>query len=223
MSPTPNSTAGLNPEAWSALVDGEATDSEVHAALSAWRRSPQSESTWHRYHLIGDTLRSSDLASPRDRDARLLAAVRARLAAEPVVLAPPTAAEDAKPEGAQAARRRWRRWTGSAAMVAGVGAVGAMVWLTQAPSVPGGTVAQAGPSGATAAFGPGAARPATSSVLTVGTNPPTVVAAPPPVTAVMLRDPRLDAYFAAHRQLGSGRPLGTPAGFSLPEAAPASR
>jgi sigma-E factor negative regulatory protein RseA len=217
MSLTPNSPAGPNPEVWSALVDGEATDSELHAALAAWRRSPGSESTWHRYHLIGDTLRSSDLASPRDRDARLLAAVRARLAAEPVVLAPSTALE-----GAKAARRRWRRWTGSAAMVAGVGAVGAMVWLTQAPSSPSGTVAQAGPTGVAAA-GTGPVRPATPNIVTVSTNPSAAAPVPPPTTAVMLRDPRLDAYFAAHRQLGSGRPLGTPAGFGLPEAAPASR
>lgn len=218
MSPTPNSTVAPNPEVWSALVDGEATDSEVHAALSAWRQSPGSESTWHSYHLIGDTLRSSDLASPRERDTRLLAAVRARLAAEPVVLAP-----SAGPENPMAVRRRWRRWTGSAAMVAGVGAVGAMVWLTQAPSTPSATIVQSGPSGAVASFGTAPAQPAAPSVVTVSTNPPAAVPAPSPATAVMLRDPRLDAYFAAHRQLGSGRPLGTPAGFGLPEAAPASR
>lgn len=218
MSPTPNSPTGPNPEVWSALVDGEATDSEVHAALSAWRRSPGSESTWHSYHLIGDTLRSSDLASPRDRDARLLAAVRARLAAEPVVLAPPAASE-----GSIAARRRWRRWTGSAAMVAGVGAVGAMVWLTQAPSTPSPTIAQSGPSGAVASLGAAPAQPSPPSVVTVSTNPTGAMATSSPATAVMLRDPRLDAYFAAHRQLGSGRPLGTPAGFGLAEAAPASR
>ena len=45
------------------------------ARLARRRRTPRS--TWHAYHLIGDVLRSDDLARPPARDAAFLAALRA--------------------------------------------------------------------------------------------------------------------------------------------------
>src|ERR1700744_2803595 len=97
----------------SALADGDATDSEAARAFQAWRDDPDARASWHAYQLIGDVLRSDDLAAepaaaaaghatrsagslrrgaalPAEpaADAASLAALRARLADEPVVLAP---------------------------------------------------------------------------------------------------------------------------------------
>jgi sigma-E factor negative regulatory protein RseA len=226
MSLNASSPAQPNPEVWSALADGEASESEVDAALAGWRRSPQAESCWHAYHLIGDSLRSSELASPAARDARVLAAVRSRLAAEPIVLAPsPVASVAAAAAGSTARRtvqRRWRGLTGSAAMVAGVGAVGAMVWLTQVPSAGDVQLADQRPAlPAQTERDPSVLPVSVPSRIQV-TTAPSGSGAPSPAGA-MLRDARLDEYFAAHRQLGAGRPLGTPAGFALPDAAAPAR
>jgi sigma-E factor negative regulatory protein RseA len=70
----------------SSLADGEALLSEQ--ACRRWRDDPQAQRAWLTYHLIGDVMRSEDLARPLARDAAFLAAVKARLATEPVVLAP---------------------------------------------------------------------------------------------------------------------------------------
>src|SRR5471032_2121045 len=80
----------------SALADGDATDSEAARAFQAWRDDPDARASWHAYQLIGDVLRSDDLAVEPAADERFLVALRARLADEPVVLAPQPRA-DAEP------------------------------------------------------------------------------------------------------------------------------
>src|SRR5512143_2981266 len=78
-------------ESLSALSDGECDVSAVAWACSAWRDDVGLRSSWHAYQLIGDVLRSEDLAGHPSHDAAFLAAVRERLAREPVVLAPEAA------------------------------------------------------------------------------------------------------------------------------------
>src|SRR5688572_30452696 len=95
----------------SELVDGEADAGSVQRACAAWRESPSMRASWHAYHLIGDVLRSDDLAHPVERDEAFLASLRSRLAAEPVVLAPAAAAAADTP-------RRRRTWAAPAAMAA---------------------------------------------------------------------------------------------------------
>ncbi|MFA6262799.1 MAG: RseA family anti-sigma factor, partial [Bacteroidia bacterium] len=56
----------------SALADGEAA-AEPGCAL--WRDDAQARATWHAYHLIGDVMRSEDLAVRPARDAAFLAAL----------------------------------------------------------------------------------------------------------------------------------------------------
>ena len=94
----------------SALADGELDADGVAPRLRALgAATPTRAQTWHAYHLIGDVLRSDDLASRR-RARRGLPEPPARSAwpTEPVVLAPqpPTAAAAAAP--ALAGRRAWR-------------------------------------------------------------------------------------------------------------------
>jgi sigma-E factor negative regulatory protein RseA len=72
----------------SALADGDATDSEAVRAFQAWRDDADARASWHTYQLIGDVLRSDDLAAEPAADEAFLVSLRARLAAEPVVLAP---------------------------------------------------------------------------------------------------------------------------------------
>ena len=77
-------------EALSALVDGEASEAEISRACHAWREDRLSRETWARYQLIGDVLKSDDLAAERG-GSDFLDRFKARLANEPVVLAPAVA------------------------------------------------------------------------------------------------------------------------------------
>ena len=73
----------------SALADGEADPGESARGVSAWADgSSEARRSWHVYHLIGDVLRSEDLASAPARDQVFLERLRLRLADEPVVTVP---------------------------------------------------------------------------------------------------------------------------------------
>jgi sigma-E factor negative regulatory protein RseA len=107
----------------SALADGDATDSEAARAFQAWRDDPDARASWHAYQLIGDVLRSDDLACDPAADEAFLVALRARLADEPVVLAPQARAGSgaaAMPVAANASAGAARsRWQGPLTMAAG--------------------------------------------------------------------------------------------------------
>jgi sigma-E factor negative regulatory protein RseA len=73
----------------SALADGEADAGEVGRVCAAWAGAEaQTRRCWHAYQLIGDVLRSEDLASPPGRDRAFLERLNARLDDEPAMLAP---------------------------------------------------------------------------------------------------------------------------------------
>ena len=107
----------------SALADGDATEGEAARAFQAWRDEPDARECWHAYQLIGDVLRSDDLATGPAADGAFLVALRARLAAEPVVLAPQPRVEPVNPPATGVAARSRARWQGPAAMAAGFLAV----------------------------------------------------------------------------------------------------
>jgi sigma-E factor negative regulatory protein RseA len=117
--PTP--PADSRAEQLSAALDGQAD--AIDAACAAWRSSPEARRTWHAYHLIGDTMRSSELAQAPARDAAFLQALRARMAQEPVVLAPP-------PRAMPAAASRW--WVPAAAAAGFVAVAGVVAVARQA-------------------------------------------------------------------------------------------
>lgn len=68
-------------EKLSALVDGEASGEDLEPRLARLKGDAELRRAWDTYHLIGDALRG-------DIGADLCARVSARLAGEPVLLAP---------------------------------------------------------------------------------------------------------------------------------------
>ncbi|QXZ11249.1 sigma-E factor negative regulatory protein [Comamonas sp. Y33R10-2] len=68
-------------EQLSALVDGEARPPHIQAALS-FAESDEGQQSWGMYHLIGDVLRSPELAHHCQHD--ILSGVRAHMEREPV-------------------------------------------------------------------------------------------------------------------------------------------
>lgn len=190
-------------EALSALVDGEA-DARTAASLSArWRDEAALRERWHSYQLIGDVLRSEELAG-RGRDAAFLQRLRAQLDQEPVVLAP--RADRVAEEAAAALPRQravgagLRRWATPAAVAAGFLAVIGSLAVTRLP-------------------GPQAEAPqlAQAPVMPVEAPQQVVLATPAdqvePANGVLIRDARLDQYLAAHKQFGGSSALSVPSGF----------
>lgn len=86
-------------EILSALTDGQAGPDEAAQASAEWRDDPRVRATWHRYQVIGDALRSPELLKSTE-GARFLRGFRARLAHEPVVLAPQATASSGSSSGA---------------------------------------------------------------------------------------------------------------------------
>lgn len=159
----------------SALMDGDADAHDLVELGALWRDDAELRGTWHTYHLIGDVLRSEDLAAPPSRDEAFLQALRERLAAEPVVLAP--VAVDAQ---ALASARRRRGWLAPAAAAAGFVAVAGVLVVMRSPVRPTDDVRLAAPSAGVSAVQPVA------------------------VSTPVLRDARLDRYLEVHRRLGPG-------------------
>lgn len=194
----------------SALADGELAPDEVPAACGDWRDDAATRSRWHAYQMIGDVLRSDDLASTARHDADFLHALRRRLETEPVVLAP-AALGAAPPAGrlpeaaplplaAAAGASRRRRWLVPSAVAATFAAVvvgGVMVPSTSPP--PGGPGLVAGPA---------------PRALPVAADP-NAVPDMPVITANgrLIRDARIDRYLAAHQQWSGGAVIGGHAAY----------
>ncbi|MCM0609059.1 MAG: anti-sigma 24 factor [Ideonella sp. WA131b] len=121
--PHPGAPAAPSPDWLSAAADGDAD--ALDRALRVLREGDATAAArvradWRAYHLIGDVLRSPELASPPAHDAAFMAGLRARLAAEPVVLAP------AAPRPA-----RWRLPAAAVASAAGVAVVAGLLVMAR--------------------------------------------------------------------------------------------
>ena len=165
-------------QALSRLMDGDA--SQVDAGCLAFARDAGARADWHAYHLLGDVLRSEELATGGASDAEFLARLRGRLAAEPVILAP------------AAVRRPRRVWMASAAVAAGFFAVAAALVVTREASVVDG--ADRDRLAATDGVVPSLAAAASAS----GAD------------AVLIRNADLDRYLAAHRDYAALGALAAP-------------
>lgn len=189
----------------SALADGE-LQGEAFAQAVAYAATEEGESAWRIYHLIGDTLRSSEVTHVADP--AFLGRLREQLALEPrhgavamaqplvqVAPAPHEAAPHARDAAANVSVFRWKLAAGFASLAA-VAALGWNAYLGL-----GGTA----PQGAQlAAAQPPAEAVAPAFVATAGG---------PQGQQIMIRDPRLDELLAAHKQFGSTSALQMPAGF----------
>jgi sigma-E factor negative regulatory protein RseA len=110
----------------SAIADGEADGAEFSRGFAAWSGADaRSRQGWHAYHLIGDVLRSDDLASTPGHDRVFLQRLNARLDSEPAVLAPAPLPMTPK---------RQPRWALPAAMAAGVMALATVLVVAVGPS-----------------------------------------------------------------------------------------
>lgn len=193
-------------EELSALADGELHQAGVAAACGRWRTDESSRATWHAYQLIGDVLRSEDLATDAGRDVAFLSALRLRLASEPVVLAPEVvAAAEVEPRVVNRAVRRGRwSWMAPTAVAAGFVAVAGVLVVTRdpasAPSTqPGAGVAAAMPQMAVVA--------AARSVVPISEPQPMVA------DVRLIRDAGLDRYLEAHQHFAGTAALGVPSAF----------
>jgi sigma-E factor negative regulatory protein RseA len=197
----------------SALVDGELNDGAVATACGRWRSDAEARATWHAYQLIGDVLRSEDLASDAGRDAAFLSALRDRLAHEPVVIAP-NVAPHAAPNSTQpaaaalAARsmrsRRWS-WAGPSAVAAGFVVVAGVVVVMRGSLLAPQPEQRVSDASVPRSAVPAPGRPADASIVQVA-EPPSQVA-----NGQVIRDAGLDRYLAAHKQFAGSAGFGIPA------------
>lgn len=186
----------------SALADGEARADELEPVLAAWAAAdPLAQQRWHAYHLIGDVLRSGDLASSPRREAAFLADLRSRLAAEPAPLSvPPTPPRPARvapqpsampslqPAQPQLARTGWR-WTLPLALAAGLMVLGTALFVLR---------------------GVHGDDPAARSLAALPAGPAAPPLTLPAADRVLVRDEQLDRYLRAHRDFGVAQPVSLP-------------
>jgi len=191
----------------SLLADGELSAQDLGRAMAHLENAGNVHQTWDSYHLIGEVMRSGQVGA-RAHDSEFMQKLRQKLALENIKIV----AIDAIPIRASglndvkttsANDPWWRRFAG----LASVALVGLLAWqgyvlMDGSASSRAPQLAQVGGSGAVlVAARP--ALPATAASLAVGGEQ----------QAVMLRDPRLDALLAAHRQFGGTSALQMPSGF----------
>lgn len=180
-------------EQLSALMDGE-LEGEALAEALRLAHGEESQATWGLYHLVGDVLRSPELAA--HASSPLLGRLREQLAQEPAAVRVPLVLQSESsvvsvhvPQpAANASVFRWKMVAGIASMAA----VAAIGW-NSVEALRGGS--------AQLASAP-VAPPASVVAVSEGAGQP-----------VMLRDPRLDELLQAHKQFGSTSALQMPAGF----------
>jgi len=175
MTESPHGESRSGREAMSAFADGQV---DAAAAVELWASDPQARDAWRTYHLIGDVLRSEDLAASVRGDADFLTRLSGRLADEPPIVAPTA------PVVVAAAAPR-RRWGAPAAVAAGFVAVAGVLVMTR-------TIAPSPTAGPVVAVAPAA------SALPAGA----IALGEPQVQVLdgkLIRDARLDGYLRAHR------------------------
>ena len=195
---TANEVTDASDQLLSALADGEVDAAACARASALWatgETASHCRSTWHSYQLIGDVLRSEDLAEAPGHDEAFLQRLRHRLADEPAVLAP--APLSTAPALASAHGPRTRRIL-PAALAAGVMGLGAALvalqWSSAPPVRP---LAVATPARAVVELARSTPAAATQTVAAGGQ---------------LVRDARLDRYLRAHREYGSAAPVSLPGG-----------
>lgn len=195
-----------NRELISALADGQLRSADFARAVELTAVDEDAQSAWQVYHLVGDVLRSAELAS-RASDTDFITRLSTRLAGESVSVASAASAvrtrivvmgvDHIREPAANESQIRWKLVAG----IASVAAVAATVWGTLVS--PGLSPAQL--QLAQVVMTSPAPRADTSQVAQQVTVAGT--------QQVMIRDARLDELMSAHRQFGGTSALQMPAGF----------
>lgn len=176
----------------SQLMDSDLAPEQLPQVVASWQQDADERATWHCYHLIGDVLRSDELARPATRDAAMLLALRARLADEPIPLAPRALASVVPAEVAPmmgatrpVPQRGWAgRLTAPAALAAGFAVVAGLLGVFKNGSPPSAEGAQMA-SNTLAPDGASLRQAARSDA------------------GALVRNAGLDRYLEAHRKLGN--------------------
>jgi negative regulator of sigma E activity len=167
----------VNREQLSSLIDGELDREQAAALLRALCEDPELQRAWSDLQLVGDALRSSEVAACHAEGFGVR--VRRALATEPTVLAP------------RAARWPLRRlMLPGAAIAASVAAIAFVAVPMLRPPAPAVTAQHAQPAEAVAAV--------------QAELPPATDAK---AAAAIANARALDPYFAAHRELTGGTAL----------------
>jgi sigma-E factor negative regulatory protein RseA len=168
----------------SALADGQLQGEALAQAMTLLADSEQARGHWQAYHLVGDVLRSTELARTAAQDADFVLRLRARLQAEAAPRALAESPAVLPRVHAESANGPHWRWAAGLASLAALSVVGwqLVAHLAASTSAPAPQLAQA-------------------------TQPVTGEA------PHMIRDPRLDQLLAAHQQAGGTSALQMPAGF----------
>ncbi len=223
LSDSPNEAAAR--ALMSSLCDGDAA--AAGPGIAAWAQDETARRAWHEYHLIGDVLRSDDLAMRPQGDAAFLAALRTRLAQEPVPLAPqplalPTSTLTSTPMPTRAVSGMG--WRAPAAVAAGFAAVAVVIGSVQmgagSSSSSDDVMAGAGVSSRGVSTGtllvstPATAGNGTGAGTGTGVRAVAGVGFVVSPESLMIRNPQLDAHLRAH-QAARLRAAAEPSGSSL--------
>ncbi|WP_322056566.1 sigma-E factor negative regulatory protein [Paraburkholderia sp. J63] len=176
-------------EQLSAFVDGEMAGDEQHLNAILSGLDQAGRTAWSSYHLIGDVLRSDDLAMSPAASQSFMAGFAARFEAEPQVLAPAALPAAASAHNGRVSRilALRRRVVPSLAVAA---AAATLTWIVMPQ------MRSAGMAGA----------PQIASVQSAGDPVQRVAMNTAPVQTVaaqdgnIIRDARLDEYLEAHQQ-----------------------
>jgi sigma-E factor negative regulatory protein RseA len=174
------------------LADGQLRGDAFAQAMTLMNDNSHARAHWHSLHLVGDVLRAKELASCV-KDAEFLNTFRAKLSMEPNLadVAPVNlprlhvVSHSPKSTPANEPFFSWKWAAGLSALAASVVLGLNLIGTTAvAPSVTGSQLAQ------------------TTVPISVDGQ-----------TAVMLRNPQLDALIAAHNQVGGSSAFQMPSGF----------
>ncbi|HYD62439.1 MAG TPA: sigma-E factor negative regulatory protein [Noviherbaspirillum sp.] len=174
-------TKEMTREQISALVDGELADEHIELAFAALRQEG-GRADWEVYHQIGDVLHSDDMAVSLSPG--FAARMAARLEAEPTIIAPKSAQNQASTDDTKRGTSQARRW--ALPSMAAAAAMATFAFFTTPQLM----VAWKGDSDASQ----------TMTKMVSGAEQEGVVAASEP-EGVVLRDPRIDDYLMAHQRL----------------------
>ena len=222
-------------EALSLLADGRANPEQARQALDLWTQDPAAQERWQTWHLIGDVMRSADLAPAHAPGDVFLPQLRAALQGQAqdqaqrqshgpcqdqvhggaLTSVPPVPVEPLN------GRRSWAPGTGKVLLA--VRSLLARWWSPRGPLIAGG-----GAAALALALVLGLTHPwdndASSSILSLkvandGQSPAAAaaLAAAEPVWRAadgqLIRDARLDEYLRAHRAGGPAVPGGATGRF----------